>query len=56
MKKNEPAIPPIISDPSGDDILDYAYHLYQRDHCLPDHDLDNWIEALAHARSIILAS
>ena len=46
MKANSNSPLP-LPQPSEDDIRDYAYHLYQQGNCVPGHDLDNWLEAIA---------
>jgi hypothetical protein len=35
------------TEPTEDDIRNYAYHLYQQNSCAPGHDVDNWLEATA---------
>jgi hypothetical protein len=43
-KAQQPKVP---TEPTEDDIRDYAYHLYVQSGCLPGHDLENWLEATA---------
>ena len=53
--ENNFARPPDRPTPSDDEIRDYAYHLYQQDHCVPGHDLDHWLEATACLKANIPA-
>ena len=43
--KTKPSNP--LKPVDGDDLLDYAYHLYVQSGCISDRDLDNWLEAEA---------
>ena len=45
--KNKSARPPVVPEPSENDIREYAYHLYLQGRCEPDHDVDHWLEATA---------
>lgn len=47
MKTKSKASPPATRALSDDEIRDYAFHLYQQSGCLPDRDLENWLEARA---------
>jgi len=49
--KNKAHRPPELSQPSDEDIRLYAYHIYERNHCTPGHDLAHWFEAAAFLRS-----
>jgi len=53
--KNISTSSPVCSQPSDDEIRDYAYHLYQQSTCAPGHDLDNWLEATACLKANIPA-
>lgn len=46
MKSNS-APPVVVSDPTEDDIRDYAYHLFVQTGGVSGHDIDNWLEAKA---------
>jgi hypothetical protein len=45
--KNNPSLTDPISQPSENDIREYAFHLYEQNRCIDGHDLDNWLEATA---------
>lgn len=45
--KNKSPRPPVLPEPSENDIREYAYHLYLQSRCEPDHDVDHWLEATA---------
>ncbi len=38
---------PVFSEPSEEEIKNYAFQLYLQSDCEPGHDLDNWLEASA---------
>ena len=42
---SQPASPAI--EPSEDEIREYAFHLYELDHCADGHHLQHWLEATA---------
>jgi len=47
--KTENKVPP-KNAPSEERIREYAYGLYVQGGRIPDHDLDNWLEAEARLR------
>ncbi|MBK8476939.1 MAG: DUF2934 domain-containing protein [Opitutaceae bacterium] len=44
--KNNPTLPPVLHQPTEEEIRDYAFHLYEQSNCEPGRDLDNWLEAI----------
>jgi Protein of unknown function (DUF2934) len=44
------------AEPSESAIRDYAYHLYEQDGCVPNRDLEYWLEAIACLKAGIPAS
>ena len=53
--KNNPNLPPVVAEPSENEISDYAYHLYVQGNYAPGHDVDNWLEATACLKAHIPA-
>ena len=53
--KNKSACPPVLPEPSENDIRAYAYHLYLQGRCEPNHDVDHWLEATACLKANIPA-